>query len=69
LGDVCSHAQRPTTKRRFRHRLRRNLTVNEPGGLVQLDTVHVNVAPDKTIKHFTAYDPIANCAENGVGWP
>ena len=40
-------------------RLPRALAVNEPGGLVQLDTVHVNVAPDKSLKHFTAYDPIA----------
>ena len=30
----------------------------EPGGLVQLDTVFVNLPP-KAIKHFTAYDPIA----------
>jgi len=30
-----------------------------PGQLVQLDTLSVNVRPDKAIKHFTAYDPVA----------
>ena len=53
------YARRWTAKRRFARRLPRDLTANEPGGLVQLDTVYVNVAPDKAIKHFTAYDPIA----------
>jgi len=53
------YARRWTAKRRFAQRLPRALAVNEPGGLVQLDTVHVNVAPDKSLKHFTAYDPIA----------
>jgi transposase InsO family protein len=53
------YARRWTAKRRFAQRLPRGLTANEPGSLVQLDTVHVNVAPDKSIKHFTAYDPIA----------
>jgi hypothetical protein len=27
--------------------------------LVQIDTLFVNVRPDKAIKHFTAYDPVA----------
>ncbi len=48
-----------TAKRRFAHRLPRGLVVTEPGGLVQLDTVFVNLTPTKAIKHFTAYDPIA----------
>ena len=26
-----------------------------PGELVQIDTLFVNVAPDKAVKHFTAY--------------
>jgi putative transposase len=30
-----------------------------PGQLVQLDTLSVNVRPDKAIKQFTAYDPVA----------
>jgi len=33
--------------------------VTEPGGLVQLDTVFVNLTPTKAIKPFTADDPIA----------
>jgi putative transposase len=41
------HARRWTAKRRFAQRLPRDVTVNEPGGLVQLDTVHLNIAPDK----------------------
>src|SRR4051812_20090879 len=28
-----------------------------PGELVQIDTLFVNLAPDKAVKHFTAYDP------------
>ena len=53
------HARRWTAKRRFAKRLPRDLAVSEPGGLVQLDTVFVNLTPTKAIKHFTAYDPIA----------
>ena len=54
--------RRWTAKRRFARRLPRDLAVAEPGGLVQLDTVFVNLTPTKAIKHFTAYDPIANWA-------
>ena len=46
-------------KRRFAVRLPRDLVADQPGSLVQLDTVFVNIAPGKAIKHFTAYDPIA----------
>ena len=53
------YARRWTAKRRFARRLPRDLAVNEPGALVQLDTVFVNLTPTKAIKHFTAYDPIA----------
>ena len=53
------YARRWTAKRRFARRLPRDLAVREPGGLVQLDTVFVNLTPTKAIKHFTAYDPIA----------
>lgn len=53
------YARRWTAKRRFARRLPRDLAVAEPGGLVQLDTVFVNLTPTKAIKHFTAYDPIA----------
>jgi putative transposase len=53
------YARRWTAKRRFAQRLPRDLAAGEPGGLVQLDTVFVNLTPTKAIKHFTAYDPIA----------
>jgi len=53
------YARRWTAKRRFARRLPRDLAVSEPGALVQLDTVFVNLTPTKAIKHFTAYDPIA----------
>ena len=53
------YARRWTAKRRFARRLPRDLAVSEPGGLVQLDTVFVNLTPTKAIQHFTAYDPIA----------
>ena len=53
------YARRWTAKRHFARRLPRDLAVSEPGGLVQLDTVFVNLTPTKAIKHFTAYDPIA----------
>ena len=51
--------RRWSAKRRFALRLPRDLQADRPGSLVQLDTVFVNVAPDKAIKHFTAYDPVA----------
>jgi len=53
------YARRWTAKRRFARRLPRDLAGAEPGGLVQLDTVFVNLTPTKAIKHFTAYDPVA----------
>jgi transposase InsO family protein len=53
------HARRWTAKRRFAARLPRGLKPDKPGGLVQLDTVFVNLTPTKAIKHFTAYDPVA----------
>jgi transposase InsO family protein len=48
-----------SAKRRYAVRLPRDLKPDKPGGLVQLDTVFINLAPEKPIKHFTAYDPIA----------
>lgn len=59
--------RRKPGRRRFRligldrhaQRLPKDLKPSEPGELVQVDTLFVNVAPDKPIKHFTAYDPVA----------
>lgn len=54
------HSQhRRRHKRPFAVRLPRDVVADRPGSLVQLDTVFVNVAPEKAIKHFTAYDPVA----------
>lgn len=53
------HARRWSAKRRFAQRLPRDLKPDKPGGLIQIDTLFVNLAPDKAIKHFTAYCPVA----------
>jgi transposase InsO family protein len=44
---------------RYARRLPRGLKPEKPGALVQIDTLFVNVRPDRAIKHFTAYDPVA----------
>lgn len=44
---------------RHARRLPKNLKPTRPGELVQIDTLFVNVAPERPIKHFTAYDPVA----------
>lgn len=53
------YPRRWSAKRRFAVRLPRDIKAEEPGALVQLDTVFVNISPTKPIKHFTAYDPVA----------
>ncbi len=50
---------RLTTKQRYARRLPKGRKAKTPGELVQIDTLFVNVRPDKAIKHFTAYDPVA----------
>ena len=54
-----SIAHRWSAKRRFAVRLPRDLKPDKPGGLIQIDTLFVNIAPDKAIKHFPAYCPVA----------
>jgi putative transposase len=44
---------------RHAKRLPKGMKPTRPGELVQIDTLFVNVRPDKAIKHFTAYDPVA----------
>ncbi len=44
---------------RHARRLPRGLKPSRPGEIVQVDTLFVNVAPNKAVKHFTAYDPVA----------
>ena len=50
---------RLTTPERYARRLPKGLKPTRPGQIVQIDTLFVNVRPDKAIKHFTAYDPVA----------
>jgi transposase InsO family protein len=45
-------------RRKHALRLPKGLKPTQPGELVQVDTLSVNVRPDKAIKHFTAYDPV-----------
>jgi transposase InsO family protein len=54
-----SQPRRWTAKRRFALRLPKDMKAEEPGQIVQIDTVFVTLAPGKSIKHFTAYDPAA----------
>jgi transposase InsO family protein len=51
--------RRAKPKRPHAIRLPRDLETAHPGDLVQLDTLSVGIAPERTIKHFTAYDPKA----------
>ena len=48
-----------TAAERHAKRLPRGLKPTRPGEFVQIDTLFVNIRPDKPIKHFTAYDPVA----------
>jgi len=45
--------------RRYAIRLPKGLKATVPGALVQLDTLTVNPTGERTIKQFTAYDPVA----------
>jgi len=48
-----------TQTQRYAKRLPKGRKAKVPGELVQIDTLFVNIRPDKPIKHFTAYDPVA----------
>lgn len=52
-------ALRRKTKRPHALRLPRGMKAATPGALVQIDTLTIQIAPDLSIKHFTAYDPVA----------
>ena len=54
---------------RHAKRLPKGMKPIRPGELVQIDTLFVNVAPDKAVKHFTAYDPVAKWTVALVAWP
>jgi len=40
-------------------RLPKGMKADHPGALVQIDTLTVQIAPDVSVKQFTAYDPVA----------
>lgn len=50
---------RLNARERYARRLPKGLKPTRPGELVQIDTLFVNIRPDRSIKHFTAYDPVA----------
>lgn len=50
---------RRLAEQRYARRLPKGTKPTQPGELVQLDTLFVNVAPGIAVKHFTAYDPVA----------
>ena len=50
---------RLTQQQRYARRLPKGLKPTKPGEIVQIDTLFINIRPDKPIKHFTAYDPVA----------
>lgn len=52
-------AHRWSARRHHAVRLPKGLRPDRPGGLVQVDTLFIDLAPGKAIKHFTAYCPVA----------
>lgn len=58
LRKRSKHAPR-RHKRVYAVRLPRKLKPEKPGQIVQVDTVHIGLAPAKSIRHFTGYCPVA----------
>jgi transposase InsO family protein len=50
---------RARPRRPHARRLPKGYRVHRPGDLVQLDTLSIALAPGRSIKQFTAYDPVA----------
>lgn len=59
IARRAARTRRWTARRHYARRLPKGLKPDQPGGIVQLDTVSVQVGPESHIKHFTAYDPVA----------
>jgi hypothetical protein len=57
----CVGARGAARQWRRKHALRlpKGTKLTTPGELVQVDTLSVNIRPDKAIKQFTAYDSVA----------
>lgn len=56
-------AKKAALRRKIRRphalRLPKGMKAKTPGALVQIDTLTIQIAPDESVKHFTAYDPVA----------
>ena len=52
--------------KRHARRLPKGLKPSRPGEIVQVDTLFLNIRPDRPIKHFTAYCPVAKWTVAGV---
>jgi putative transposase len=52
--------------KRHARRLPKGLKPTRPGEIVQVDTVFISLAPGRSHKHFTAYDPVAKWTVAGV---
>jgi putative transposase len=46
-------------RRKHATRLPKGHKATRPGELVQIDTLSINLRPDRAVKQFTAYDPVA----------
>lgn len=55
----AAKTRRWTAARHHAVRLPKGLKAAEPGGLVQIDTVFVQTGPERHVKHFDAYCPVA----------
>ena len=55
----AAKTRRWSSKRLHAVRLPKGLKAREPGEIVQIDTVFVQTAPERHIKHFDAYCPVA----------
>lgn len=58
LRQGSRHAPRKH-QRAYAKRLPKGARPTKPGEIVQVDTVHINLAPGKAIRHFTGYCPVA----------
>ena len=58
LRKGSRHAPRKH-KRTYAKRLPKGTKPRKPGEIVQVDTVHINLVPGKSIRHFTGYCPVA----------
>ena len=58
LRKGTRHAPRKH-KRTYAKRLPKGTKPTKPGEIVQVDTVHINLVPGKSIRHFTGYCPVA----------